>query len=51
MSELQRRIKRNWSPPRGNESKRVILLFKIACEFPNHQEILKQTGQLLEQCS
>lgn len=30
MSELQRRIKRNWNPPRGNESKRVILIFKIS---------------------
>ena len=30
MKELQRRIKMNWDPPKGNESKRVILLFKIA---------------------
>ena len=30
MRELQRRIKLNWDPPKGNESKRVILLFKIA---------------------
>ena len=30
MSELQRRIKANWDPPRGDESKRVVLLFKIA---------------------
>lgn len=30
MRELQRRIKLNWSPPKGNESKRVVLLFKIA---------------------
>ncbi|HNW25647.1 MAG TPA: TonB family protein [Candidatus Gastranaerophilaceae bacterium] len=30
MRELQRRIKMNWDPPKGNESKRVILLFKIA---------------------
>jgi TonB family protein len=30
MSELQRKIKRNWTPPRGNESKRVMLLFKIS---------------------
>lgn len=28
--ELQRRIKMNWEPPKGNESKRVVLLFKIA---------------------
>ncbi|MFH0702971.1 MAG: TonB family protein [bacterium] len=30
MAELQRRIKRNWEPPRGNESKRVVLLFKVS---------------------
>lgn len=30
MKELQRRIKMNWDPPKGNESKRVILLFSIA---------------------
>ena len=29
MNELQRRIKRGWRPPRGNESKRVIVTFKI----------------------
>ena len=30
MRELQTRIKMNWDPPKGNESKRVVLLFKIA---------------------
>jgi len=30
MKELQRRIKMNWDPPKGNESKRVVLLFKIS---------------------
>jgi len=30
MSELSRRIKANWDPPRGDESKRVVLLFSIA---------------------
>lgn len=30
MADLQRRIKANWDPPRGDESKRVVLLFKIA---------------------
>lgn len=30
MKELQRRIKMNWEPPKGNESKRVVLLFSIA---------------------
>lgn len=30
MKELQRLIKMNWDPPKGNESKRVVLLFTIA---------------------
>lgn len=30
MNELQRRIKMNWNPPKGNESKRVVVLMKIA---------------------
>ena len=30
MKELQRRIKMNWTPPKGNESKRVVLLFTIS---------------------
>ncbi len=30
MRELQRRIKRRWNPPRGNKSKRVVLLFKVS---------------------
>ena len=30
MRELQRRIKTNWNPPKGNESRKVVLLFKIA---------------------
>lgn len=30
MMELRRKIKRNWHPPRGNESKKVILIFKVA---------------------
>ena len=30
MNELQRKIKLNWSPPKGNESKNVIVLFKIS---------------------
>ena len=30
MLDLQRRIKMNWDPPKGNESKRVVLLFKIS---------------------
>ncbi len=30
MRDLQRRIKLNWDPPKGNESKTVVLLFRIA---------------------
>lgn len=30
MRDLQRRIKYNWHPPKGNESRKVVLLFKIA---------------------
>ncbi len=30
MRELQRRIKRRWNPPRGNRSKRVVLMFKVS---------------------
>ena len=29
MRDLEARIKRNWNPPKGDQSKRVILLFKI----------------------
>lgn len=30
MRELQRRIKMNWEPPKGKESLRVVLLFRLA---------------------
>ena len=30
MRDLQQRIKRNWEPPKGEESRRVVLLFSIA---------------------
>lgn len=30
MRDLQQRIKRNWDPPKGEESRRVVLLFTIA---------------------
>lgn len=29
MEKLQKDIKKNWNPPKGEESKRVVLLFKI----------------------
>lgn len=30
MKRLQRKIKRNWNPPKADKSKRVLMLFKIA---------------------
>ncbi len=30
MRDLQKRIKMNWDPPKGDKSKRVVLIFKIA---------------------
>ncbi|HEY9760550.1 MAG TPA: TonB family protein [Oculatellaceae cyanobacterium] len=30
MADMQRRIKRSWFPPRGNESTKVVVAFKIA---------------------
>ena len=30
MKEVERRIKANWSPPNGGQSKKVVLLFTIA---------------------
>lgn len=32
MADLERRIKRNWSPPRGAESRKVMLLFYLSRE-------------------
>jgi TonB family protein len=29
MADLQRRIKKHWFPPKGNESKRVVVVFKV----------------------
>ncbi len=29
MADLQRRIKKHWFPPKGNESKRVMVIFKV----------------------
>ena len=45
MRELQRRIRANWDPPKGNESKRVVLLFKIAKDgrLPSCR-VLKSSG-------
>lgn len=30
MRELEARMKRNWHPPKGNSSKRVVLIFKVS---------------------
>lgn len=30
MKELQKTIKHNWNPPKGKESKRIVVLFKVA---------------------
>jgi TonB family protein len=35
MADLQRRIKRVWFPPKGNESKKVVVIFKVH----NHGEL------------
>lgn len=29
MREIERRIKRNWNPPKGNESRKVVVLFTV----------------------
>ena len=29
MRDLERRIKQNWNPPKGDASKRVVVMFKI----------------------
>ncbi len=30
MRKLQQRIKHNWTPPKGNKSKRIVVLFKVS---------------------
>ena len=47
MRELQRRIKLNWDPPKGNESKTVVLLFKIARDAYYHLEFTEVQDCLL----
>ena len=44
MNELQRRIKRAWRPPRGNESKRVIVTFKINKSGELSELVLKKSS-------
>lgn len=44
MNELQRRIKRSWRPPRGNESKRVVVTFKISRAGELSNLLVKKTS-------
>ena len=44
MNELQRRIKQAWRPPRGNESKRVIVTFKINKEGELSNLLIKKSS-------
>ncbi len=45
MRDLQRKIKRNWEPPKGNESKRVVVLFKVSKDGRLlSSKILKSSG-------
>lgn len=45
MADLQRRIKRAWFPPRGNESKRVVVTFKVHTQGQlSHLRIEKSSG-------
>jgi TonB family protein len=48
MAELQRRIKMNWFPPSGTESKRVVVVFKILHDGSlTHLAIDKSSGSAL----
>ena len=47
MNDLQRRIKRAWRPPRGNESKRVIVTFKIS-KAGELSDLVLKTGSSFE---
>lgn len=45
MTELQKTIKANWNPPRGEESKRIVLLFKIEKDGTLHDlKVYKSSG-------
>lgn len=45
MRRLQRRIKRNWEPPKGSETKKVVVLFKIGKDGSLlSSEIFKTSG-------
>ena len=45
MRRLQRRIKRNWDPPKGSETKKVVVLFKIGKDGTLlSSEIFKTSG-------
>ena len=45
MADLQRRIKRAWFPPKGNESKRVVVVFKVHSDGRlSHLRLEKPSG-------
>lgn len=48
MADLQRRVKRAWFPPRGQESKRVIVAFELRSSgLAGKQKIEKSSGNAL----
>ena len=48
MAELQRRIKRNWQPPRAQEDKRVVALFRIGRDGRLLSVSIKQSSGYVE---
>lgn len=45
MKELQRRIKLNWIPPKGSESKSIVILFRISKDGSLlSQRVIKSSG-------
>ena len=45
MRELQRRIKMNWEPPKGSESKSIVILFRISKDGSLlSQRVIKSSG-------
>ncbi len=46
MKDLQRKIKQSWQPPRGNESKRVVVVFRVAHNGELEQiKVTKSSGE------
>jgi TonB family protein len=45
MREMQRRIKKSWFPPKGNESKRIKVTFKVSKDGSAHKvKLLSSSG-------